>query len=326
MEKIRLCCPCHFGLESVLKFEVGKIGGENIAVSDGRVSFDGDFATVARANICLSSAERVLIEMGSFTTKSFEELFDNVSFLPFENFIGKSDAFPVKGHSLNSKLHSIPDCQRIIKKAVCRRLFEKHGTSVLEESGAIHQITFNILKDVCTIYLDTTGTGLHKRGYRKISNAAPIKETLAAGIVDLARVRSDSLVCDPMCGSGTFLIESAYKALGIAPGLKHSFAAQKWEQIPESVWKKERKEAVQRINSNAKFQTYGFDIDSDAIDLTINNAKKKREYFREFQSESRIYLNLLRQTERLLSAIRRMARECLKLSRLRSFTSEWAKG
>lgn len=274
MEKIRLCCPCHFGLESVLKFEINKIGGENLTVTDGKISFDGDLKMIAKSNMWLSTAERVLIELGSFRAESFEQLFDGVAKLPLEDFIAKTDAFPVKGHSLNSKLHSIPDCQRIIKKAVCKRLGRVYGVEWFEETEAVHQLQFNIMKDVCTLYIDTTGAGLHKRGYRKNSNAAPIKETLAAGIVDLARVRTDSVVCDPMCGSGTFLIESAYKALNVAPGLRRNFAAQKWVQIPEQIWMDERKFAMESLNREGKFHAYGSDIDPLAVDLSIANAKK----------------------------------------------------
>ena len=175
MSKIRLCCPCHFGLESVLNFEIKKIGGENITVTDGKISFDGDFSTVAKANLWLATAERVLIEMGSFESKTFEELFQGVKALPLEDYIGRNDAFPVKGHSLNSQLHSVPDCQKIIKKACVERLKSKYGVNWFDEDGAVHQLQFAIHKDICTVYLDTTGAGLHKRGYRRNSNDAPIK-------------------------------------------------------------------------------------------------------------------------------------------------------
>ncbi len=274
MDKIRICCPCHFGLESVLKFEVTKLGGEEITVSDGKVTFSGGVEMVARANICLSTAERVLIELGSFRAMTFEQLFEGTAALPLEQFIGKTDAFPVKGHSINSKLHSIPDCQRIIKKAASKRLGNRYGVTWLEESGAVHQLQFNILKDICTIWLDTSGAGLHKRGYRKNSNSAPIKETLAAGLIDLARVRADSIVCDPMCGSGTLLIEAAYKAMNIAPGLRRSFAAQEWQQIPEEIWRYERERAVESVRRDTAFKGLGSDIDPSAVDLTIENARK----------------------------------------------------
>ena len=267
---MRLCCPCHFGLESVLSYEIKKIGGENLAVSDGRISFDGGFDILARANIRLATAERVLIELGSFHAETFTELFDGVRALEFERYIAEKDAFPVKGHSLKSKLFSIPDCQSIIKKAAVERLKTKYPVQRFEETGPLHRIQFNILKDEVTVYLDTSGDGLHKRGYRRTSNDAPIKETLAAGIVDLARIRASSAVCDPMCGSGTLLIESAYKALNIAPGLNRSFSAQQWQSIPTSVWKTERDAARADIRT-AEFRAYGFDIDDFAVNLTRSN-------------------------------------------------------
>ncbi len=263
-----------FGLESILSYEIKKIGGENLKVTDGKISFDGDFNTLAKANLWISTAERVLIEMGSFEAKSFEELFQGVKRISFENFIDKDDAFPVKGFSLNSALHSVPDCQSIIKKAIVERLKSVYGINWFEESGPVHQVQFSIHKDVVTVFLDTSGAGLHKRGYRRNSNEAPIKETLAAGIVDLARVRSDSIVADPMCGSGTFLIESAYKALNIAPGLRRNFAAQSWSQIPKTVWNDARAEALDSIDRQGEFKAFGYDIDDFAVDLTQSNARK----------------------------------------------------
>ena len=176
-----LCCPCHFGLERTLRFEISKIGGTDIAAQDGRVLFRGDTETIAKANLCLSTAERVLIQLGQFKAFNFEELFQGVRALPLEQWIGKDDAFPVKGHALDSKLHSVPDCQSIIKKAAVERLKSVYHTNWFTESGAAHPLQFTIRKNIATIYLDTTGIGLHKRGYRKNSNAAPIKETLAAG-------------------------------------------------------------------------------------------------------------------------------------------------
>ena len=272
--KFKLCTPCHFGLESVLKYEIGKIGGTDINVSDGKITFYGDENIIARANICLSTAERVLIELIQFKAYDFESLFQGVKAVGFERFIRVDDAFPVKGYSLDSALHSVPDCQKIIKKAVVERLKEKYGVSWFQETGATVQIKFSILKDVVTIYLDTSGTGLHKRGYRKNSNLAPIKETLAAGIADLARVRSDSLVCDPFCGSGTILIESAMKALRIPVGINRRFSAEQWGSIDVKVWQEERKRAIDNVDRSAKFQAIGFDIDDSAVALTLDNARK----------------------------------------------------
>ncbi|MEG0615117.1 MAG: THUMP domain-containing protein, partial [Oscillospiraceae bacterium] len=205
MTKLKLSCPCHFGLESVLSFEVKKIGGEDIVVSDGKVTFTGDYSVLARANISLSTAERVLVVLNEFHAATFEELFQGVKAIPLEDYIGKNDIFPVKGYSLNSTLHSVPDCQSIIKKAAVERLKAKYHVDWFQETGELYQIQFSILKDTATIFLDTSGAGLHKRGYRQNANTAPIKETLAAGIVDLARVKSNSVICDPFCGSGTFL-------------------------------------------------------------------------------------------------------------------------
>lgn len=272
--RIRLCCPCHFGLESVLKYEIMKIGGTDLRVSDGKISFMGDENIIARANICLSVAERVLIELAEFKAITFEELFQGVKKIELERYIGEKDAFPVKGSSLNSTLHSVPDCQSIIKKAAVERLKSKYGISWFEETGAAVQIKFTILKDVVSIYLDTSGIGLHKRGYRRNSNTAPIKETLAAGMIDLARVRPDSIVCDPFCGSGTILIESALKALRIAPGINRRFAAEKWSSLNSKLWREERARAIDNVDRTAKFQGIGFDIDDSAVALTLDNAHK----------------------------------------------------
>ncbi|NLZ45167.1 MAG: class I SAM-dependent RNA methyltransferase [Clostridiales bacterium] len=272
--KIKFACPCHFGLESVLSFEIKKIGGENLVTTDGKITFEGDEKMLARANLCLASAERVLIELASFSATSFEELFQGVLSIPLENYIGKNDAFPIKGHSLNSQLHSVPDCQKIIKRAAVKRLEQKYGISWFEETGALHQMQFSIIKDNVIIYLDTTGAGLHKRGYRRNSNDAPIKETLAAGIIDLARIRSNSKVVDPMCGSGTFLIESAYKALNIAPGLRRKFSAESWDQFNSDIWKEERNLALSKIDKIGEFKAYGFDIDGESVALSEENARK----------------------------------------------------
>lgn len=262
------------GLESVLKFEVTKIGGEDISVTDGRVAFSGDFRTLVKANLWLATAERVLVQLAEFDAVTFEELFQDVKNIPLEDYIGVNDKFPVKGYSLNSELHSIPDCQSIIKKAAVERLKSKYGVSWFEESGTTMQIRFGIMKNHVSIYLDSSGSGLHKRGYRRNSNAAPIKETLAAGLVDLAHVRGDSVVCDPFCGSGTILIEAAYKALNIAPGLKRRFAADEWEFISKNIWEEERAEALAAIRKDTDFFAYGYDIDPECVALTQENCRK----------------------------------------------------
>ncbi len=274
MSKYTISCPCLFGLESVLSGEVKRLGGENIQVSDGKVTFTGDQAMIAKANICLRTAERVQLLLGSFTATSFTQLFDQTVELPFEEYIGAKDAFPVKGWSLNSQLHSIPDCQSIIKKAAVKRLEKVYGISWFEESGPIHQIQFSIHKDQVSILLDTSGAGLHKRGYRQTSMLAPIKETLAAGIVDLAHIRRDNVVYDPFCGSGTFVIESALHGMNIAPGIRRRFAAEQWGCLDSSIWKQEREAAYSRICRDSAYRGYGFDLDGQAVQLASDNAYK----------------------------------------------------
>lgn len=273
MDKHLFICPCMFGLESVLAGEIKRLGGEDVVTTDGKVSFSGNTDMIARANINLRTAERVLLVLGSFTATSFTELFDKTKALPWERYIGRDNNFPVKGYSLNSKLFSIPDCQKIIKKAVVTRLSEKYRISWFEETGPLMQIQFSIFKDTATLMIDTSGYALHKRGYRKTSNAAPIKETLAAGIIDFARVRSGGSIYDPFCGSGTFLIESALRATNTAPGLMRPFQAMRWNWIDRKVWYNAKDEARDKINPNPDLICYGSDIDPEAINLTMENAR-----------------------------------------------------
>lgn len=272
--KYKIVCPCLFGLEAVLKQEILRMGGEDISVTDGRVAFLGDVHMIARANINLRTAERVLVCMGEFRAQTFTELFDYTYALPFEQFIGRKDQFPVKGWSIDSKLHSVPDCQSIIKKAMVKRLGAKYGISWFEETGALYQIRFSIRKDSVAVMIDTSGEGLHKRGYRRSANSAPIKETLAAGMIDLARVYDDSFLCDPLCGSGTILIEGAMHAMKIAPGLKRRFSCENWSAIDRRIFNEERQRAFDLIVRDTSFEALGCDIDPDAVALTLSNAEK----------------------------------------------------
>ncbi len=273
-KKITLLCPCLFGLESILNYEIKKIGGENIQVMDGRIQFEGDLTMVAKANLWLRTAERVGIVMGSFRAETFSQLFDGTAELPWEEWIGIKDQFPVKGSSIHSRLTSIPDCQSIIKRAIVRRFENTYHQSYFEETGVKYQVQFFLHKDIVTLVLDTSGAGLHKRGYRLKSNEAPIKETLAAGIVDLARVRPDSLICDPMCGSGTLVIEAALRAMNIAPGIHRRFAAQDWHCFSNRIFDDAREEAIAAIQRDANFLAYAFDNDPQAIKLTLENASR----------------------------------------------------
>lgn len=274
MSRLKIMCPCLFGLESVLTDEIKKIGGQDITTDNGKVSFFGGYEEIVRANLWLRTAERVLLVLGEFRAQTFEELFQGVKDIEWEALIGRDDAFPVKGWSLNSKLHSVPDCQSIIKKAIVDRLQGAYGISWFSETGSVFQVQFSIMKDKVTVSLDTSGAGLHKRGYRRNTNEAPIKETLAAGIVNFARVHGDSVVYDPFCGSGTLLIEAAMRALHIAPGINRRFAAERWSMIPDTLWETERRQALACVDRQAQFRAYGADIDPQAVALSLENARK----------------------------------------------------
>lgn len=270
---LNMVAPCHFGLEKTLSFEIKKIGGENVRAENGRVFFSGNAEVCAKANVFLRTAERVCVVLGQFRAATFDELFEGIRALPLSEYIGKNDSFPNGGHSLNSKLSSVPAIQKTVKKAMAVNLGKAYGVGVLAESGNECRIRFSLMKDEFALMLDTSGQGLHKRGYRRDSNAAPIRETLAAGIVDIARVREDDTVCDPFCGSGTLLIEAAMKALDIAPGLKRRFAGERMRFIPESAWRSAREEARSLIKQESGFKAVGFDIDGESVELTLANAK-----------------------------------------------------
>ncbi len=274
METWEYCAPCLFGVEGILGDELRRMGAENVRPETGRVLFAGGPDILARANIGSRYAERIQILAGSFPARSFEELFQGVKAIPWERWIGKRNAFPVKGWSLDSTLHSVPDCQAIVKKAAAERLGRVYGQSWLEETGPVCQIQFTIRKDMATLLLDTSGPGLHKRGYRANAGGAPIKETLAAAIVDVTRARRASLVCDPCCGSGTLLIEAALAARGIAPGIRRRFAAMEWDSVPREIWTQERRRAREREHPGSPFRGQGGDIDEDCLRLTCENAEK----------------------------------------------------
>lgn len=273
---MKMVIPTLFGLEGVVADDLKWEKFQEVRADNGKVYFEGGLEDIARANLWVRCGERVLIVMGEFEATSFEELFQGVKRLPWEQFIGSKDAFPVKGWSLNSQLHSVPDCQSIIKKAVVERLKAKYHIEWFGEKGSTYQIQFSIMKDHVTVMLDTSGVALHKRGYRRNSNDAPIRETLAAGMVNLARVHGDSIVCDPFCGSGTIAIEAAMSALHIAPGLLRRFACEQWGSFPQNTFKKLREEAMSRIKKDAPFMAYAYDIDEHALELTIANARQAR--------------------------------------------------
>ena len=271
--RLTLCAPCLFGLEGPLGNELRHMDMENVAPENGRVYFTGDESAVARANIRSRFAERVLIVLGRFPAHSFDELFEGVRALPWEDFIPSDGAFPVKGWALESALHSVPDCQKIVKKAVVERLRSVYGLSWFSEEGEIFPIQFAIMKNEAALYIDTSGTGLHKRGYRPAQVAAPLRETLAAAIVDIARYRGRGDFCDPFCGSGTIAIEAALAALNRAPGSRREFAAEAWRCLPRGIWQAERSNARSREYSG-DYHIFASDIDPRAVALARENARR----------------------------------------------------
>ena len=268
-----LCVPCLLGLEGPIGDELRRMGMQDVSAENGRVYFGGDERALASANIRLRTGERVLIEVGRFDARSFDELFEKVKALPWENYIPLDGAFPVKGYCLNSQLMSVPDCQKIIKKAIVDRLGMKYGVSWFGETGSLYQIQFSVMKDNVSVCIDTTGSGLHKRGYRPAHNAAPLKETIAAAMVGFSRYRGRDDFCDPFCGSGTIPIEAALIARNIAPGISRSFTAESWKQLPESVWTEVRSEA-RDAEYHGSYSITGSDIDPAAIKLARENAER----------------------------------------------------
>ena len=287
--KLTLVATCMFGLEKLLGEEIDALGLKRLDTMDGRITFEGEEADIPRANINLRCAERVFVHVGQFPANSFTELFDGTKSFPWEDWIGRTDAFPVKGHSIKSGLTSLPDCQSIVKKAVVERLREKYGISWFEETGVKYQIEFFIFKDIAHLMIDTSGVALHKRGYRTEAGAAPLRETLAAALVMTARPREDILFWDPFCGSGTIAIEAAMLVSGRAPGLNRAFAGESFANIAHPLWDAAREEAMARIRTDCQFEVYASDIDEDILDITYENALRAgvEEYINIFQADAR---------------------------------------
>ena len=271
---INFVIPCLLGMESLIAGELRDLGAENVLAENGRVLFSGDENILARVNICSRFAERVQILVGSFEARSFEELFQGAKALAWEEWIGSLDAFPVKGYSINSTLFSTRDCQAIIKKAVVERLKSKYKIEWFEETGPVHQIQFSIMKDKVSMLIDTSGMGLHKRGYRLDANDAPIKETLAAALCSLSHLRPYHKLYDPMCGSGTILIEGAMMAANMAPGINRRFSAERFGVINRNVWEEERERARSLVRPIDDFMAFGSDIDRRALELAKVNAER----------------------------------------------------
>ena len=273
MEQLKYIVPCLFGLEGIAGDELRRLHLENVQVEDRRVFFTGDALAMARANIGLRTGERVMVVLAQFKAATFEELFQGVLHAPLEDFIPKDGQFPVKGHCLNSQLMSVSDCQAIIKKAASRRLGEKYGISWLPETGIKFQLHFTVLNDQVTLSLDTSGPGLHKRGYRAVGNDAPLHETLAAGMIQLTRYRGREFFWDPFCGSGTIPIEAALIAKNRAPGLNRHFDGEQFPWVPEEVWTQAKEEARDK-EFKGDYRILGSDSDPKCVSLSMANARK----------------------------------------------------
>lgn len=276
MRTFDLLVPCHFGLEAVLKREIYDLGYEITKVEDGRVTFEGDEEAICRANIFLRTAERVMIQVGRFKATTFEELFQGIKNLPWEEYIPEDGKFWVKkASSINSKLFSPSDIQSIAKKAMVERMKQKYHKEWFKEDGAAYPVRIFLLKDEVTVALDTSGDSLHKRGYRTMTSKAPLTETLAASLIMLTPWRKDRILVDPFCGSGTFPIEAAMIAANVAPGMNRDFTAEEWTNlIDRKLWYECVKEAVDMIDTTVKVDIQGYDIDGDVIKVARENAKR----------------------------------------------------
>lgn len=274
MEKINLIATTTFGLEAVVKRELISLGFDDIKASDGKVEFTGDESTIVKANMWLRCAGRVWIKMGEFKAVTFDELFEKTKALPWGDWIPVDGKFTVVGKSVKSTLFSVSDCQAIVKKAVVEKLKQKYKVDWFDETGAEYKIQVAILKDMVTLAIDTSGSSLHKRGYRADAMTAPLKESLAAAMVQLSYWRKDRILLDPFCGSGTIPIEAALIGRNIAPGLNRKFASEEWERIGPALWKQARIDAYKAIDYDTELKIYGTDIDPEAIEVAKENAIK----------------------------------------------------
>lgn len=274
MSKIEFIASTLFGVEAITAREVKELGYKDITVENGKVTFVGDEMALCRSNLWIRTAERIYVKIGEFTATTFEELFEGTKALPWEDWIPEDGRFPVEGYSIKSKLFSVSDCQAIVKKAVAERLKKKYKKEWFEENGATYKIKFSLMKDKVTLMIDTSGDGLHKRGYRVISNEAPLRETLAAAMIMLSFWKPHRPLIDPFCGSGTIPIEAAMIGINLAPGLKRQFVSEKWWRISNKLWKEAREEAIGAIKKDITLNIKGYDIDENAVKLSKDNARK----------------------------------------------------
>lgn len=272
MENIDLIATTTFGLEAVAKRELMNLGYKDLKVENGKVNFKGTEEDIPKANLWLRTADRVLVKLGECKAITFDELFEKTKALPWDEWLPEDANFVVEGKSINSKLFSISDCQRIAEKAIVEKLKTKYDTNWFEKTGAKYTIEVALLKDIATLTIDTSGAGLHKRGYRDRQGTAPIKETLAAAMVLLSFWNKDRVLFDPFCGSGTIPIEAAMIGRNMAPGLDRKFASEEWPRVKKEYWKKARKEAFEAIDNETRLDILGCDIDKRSILIARDNA------------------------------------------------------
>ena len=274
MKTFEIIATSAFGIESVTAREISELGYKDILTENGRVTFRGDFDDIARANVCLRTADRILIKLAQFKATTFEELFQGVYAVEWADILSPDAFIHVVGKSVKSTLFSVPDCQSITKKAIIEKLKLQFGKEIFPEDGAEYRISVSILKDIVTVTLDTSGAGLHKRGYRSLAGEAPLKETLACSLLLLSYWRGERLLVDPLCGSGTIPIEAAMIALDIAPGMNRGFAAERWQNFDYDAFERARDEAKQRVRTDLNLNIYGSDIDPKAIELAMRHAEE----------------------------------------------------
>ena len=272
MNNITLIATAAFGLEAVVAREIQTLGYTDTTIENGRVTFQGDLKAICRANLWLRCADRVLVKIGEFKVSTFDELFEQTKALSWQDWLPQDALFPVRGKSVKSQLQSVPDCQAIVKKAVVEKMKSRYRQQWFAETGARYAIEVALLKDTATLTIDTSGQGLHKRGYRPATGIAPLKETLAAALINLSRWQPERVLIDPMCGTGTIPIEAALIGLNQAPGLRRSFDAEKWSNIPGALWQEARQEAEDLLQRNRQLTIRGTDIDKKIIRMARHHA------------------------------------------------------
>ncbi|WP_301170320.1 THUMP domain-containing class I SAM-dependent RNA methyltransferase [Brevibacillus nitrificans] len=274
MQKVELIATATFGLESVVAEEVKSLGYTDVQVENGKVTFTAEISAIARTNLWLRTADRVRLKIGEFQATTFDELFEKTKALPWADWITEDGTFPVEGKSVKSMLFSVPDCQAIVKKAVVESLKKTYKRDWFEENGPLYKIEVALLKDVATLTIDTSGPGLHKRGYRELIGTAPLKETMAAALIMLSRWKPDRVFMDPFCGSGTIPIEAALIGQNIAPGMNREFVSESWPTIPKAAWREARAETHDLARYDQKLEIIGTDMDEEILKIARRNASE----------------------------------------------------